>query len=299
MTKISLPQQVLRTIGHQLWLPGRDRILRAFSNPDTQKSHPFEIEFFGMPYVGDLSNFIDWTVFYSGAFVPHELRLLQDLAAGLRAKGKAVNFFDVGANIGHHTLFMSHKADRIFAFEPFEVVLNQMKRKLEHAGIRNVTIFPVALGEDNETGTYRPPTGANQGTGTLTGAMQYNSAEETISVTVVGGDDFLTVNNLPPISLLKMDVEGYELNVLKGLKQTLRRDRPPILVEIKRENLTGSSTQTREAMDDLVYPNHLVFTIDSTRDGRYFLLPFSDSKSDEALVLPEELADILPVDVFH
>ena len=108
------------------------QILRAFSHPNGQKPQPFEVDFFGLSYSGSLANFIDWTVYYYGAFSANELRLLAALAAALRAQGKPVNFYDVGANIGHHTLFMSADADHVFSFEPFAVVRNEMERKLKH-----------------------------------------------------------------------------------------------------------------------------------------------------------------------
>jgi FkbM family methyltransferase len=239
---IAAKQQFLRFIGHQQWLRGRDRILRAFSHPDHQQSHYFETEFFGQTYSGDLANFIDWTVFYYGAFAIHEVRLLAAIADALRAQGKPVNFFDIGANIGHHTLFVSRHADQVFSFEPFSVVRDEMVRKLKHANANNVTVFPVALGDRTETGTYHPPTGANQGTGTLGDSLPENVSSENISVQVVRGSDFFASNHLPPISLLKMDVEGYETKVLEGLKEIIWRDRPPILMEILSEPAEDSDS---------------------------------------------------------
>ena len=44
-------------------------------------------------------------------------------------------------------------------------------------------------------------------------------------------DDFFAANNLPPIPLRKLDVEGYEAQALEGLKQVIWRDRPPIFME--------------------------------------------------------------------
>ncbi len=202
-------------IGHRHWLRGRDRVLRAFSNPDRHPPQQFETEFFGLSYAGNMANFIDWTVYYYGAYSINELLLLGALADALHAQGKPVNFFDVGANIGHHTLFMSRHADRVFSFEPFPTVREEMERKLMHAGAGNVTIFPVALGHCNETGSFHPPTGANQGTGTLGDRLPDNASSQSIPVQVVRGDDFFAANRLPPISLLKIDVEGFEVNALE------------------------------------------------------------------------------------
>ncbi len=291
--EISLKQQVLRAIGHLSWLRGRDRILRAFEHPERQASQPFEIDFFGHAYSGNMTNFIDWTVFYYGAFCIEELRLLGALADALRAQGKPLNFYDVGANIGHHTLFMSSHADHVFSFEPFPVVRNELERKAAHAGATNITPFPVALGNRNETGTFFPPTGANQGTGTLGETLPDNAAAESISVQVVRGDDFFQANHLPPVSLLKMDVEGYEVNALEGMRGTLWRDRPPILMEIQRETRTGVDPGKSAGIQSLLYPDHLLFEVRASR-GHYALKPFSMGDTEEALVLPMELAGIIP-----
>ena len=287
-----LTQEILRVIGRQQWLRGRDRILRTFAHPDRHKSQAFEIGFFGHAYSGNLANFIDWNVFYYGAFQLHEIRLLSAIANALRTSGKPVNFFDVGANIGHHSLFMSRHADRIFSFEPFSVVRDEMVRKLNHAGVSNVTIFPVALGDRNEIGTFHPPTGANQGTGTLGSNLPDNASSEKISVQVVRGDDFFAANHLPPITLLKMDVEGYETKVLEGLRNTIWRDRPPIFVEIQKEDYDGSASPQGPRVKDLLYPDHVIFEVGASR-GRPLLKPFLQGNTEEALVLPAELAGLI------
>jgi FkbM family methyltransferase len=287
-----MKQQFLRFVGHQQWLRGRDRILRTFSHPDRQKPHAFETDFFGQSYSGNLANYIDWSVFYYGAFQLHEISLLGAIADQLRATGKPVNFFDVGANIGHHSLFMSRHADRVFSFEPFSVVRDEMDRKLNHAAIDNVTIFPVALGDRNETATFHPPTGANQGTGTLGSNLPDNASSESISVQVVRGDDFFAANQLPPVTLLKMDVEGYETKALEGLRETIRRDRPPIFIEIQKEQYNGSDSNKGPSVKDLLYPDHIIFEVGASR-GQPTLKPFLQGNTEEALVVPAELAEIL------
>jgi FkbM family methyltransferase len=289
----SLKQRALRAIGHLDWLRGRDRILRAFEHPDRQRPQSFEVDFFGKSYSGNMANFIDWSVFYYGGFSVNELLLLGALADALRAKGKPVNFYDVGANIGQHSFFMSSHADQVFSFEPFPVVRDELKRKMNHAGVSNVTAFPVALGSKNEIGTFYPPTGANQGTGTLGETLPDNASSESISVQVVRGDDFFAANHLPPVTLLKMDVEGFEVNALEGLRETLWRDRPPILMEIQRETRSGVDPGKSAGIRSLLYPDHLLFEVGHSR-GRYALKPFSVGDTEEALILPLELAGIVP-----
>ncbi len=268
----------------------RNLILRKLANPERQVSFPFTVDFYGRPYSGNLTNFIDWTVFFYGAYSRHELMLLAQIASFIRASGKEVAFFDIGANIGHHSMFMSDRADRVFAFEPFAAVRSEMVRKLQQAKVNNVTIFPVALGDRTETGTFHPPVGSNTGTGTLGDWLPPNAAQEVIAVEVAKGDEFFEANNLPSISLLKMDVEGYESRVIEGLRCTLLRDRPPMLMEI--QGPTRSGFETAERLQTLLYPNHLLFEVVSSRSQPYFALkPFDINRKDivEALVLPAEL----------
>jgi FkbM family methyltransferase len=290
---LSILDKGLQLLGSQRWLRGRDRVLRFFAHPDHQKPAAIETTFFGLPYTGDKSNFIDWCVLYYGAFSPHELHLLSDLSSALRARGQELNFFDIGANIGHHSLFMSQHADRLFCFEPFAQVREEMLRKFRHAGVSNATVFPVALGAQNETAQFHPPTGANQGTGTLAEELPGNASSSTISVEVVRGDDFFASHALPPISLVKMDVEGFEIQALEGLQQTIRRDRPPILMEISAMPTAAETENKIARVRELLYPDHLLFEVFSVRQ-KYRLRPFVAGKADEALVLPAELAGILP-----
>jgi hypothetical protein len=156
----------------------------------------------------------------------------------------------------------------------------------------------VALGDRNETGTFHPPTGANQGTGTLGDNLPDNASTENISEQVVRGDDFFAANHLPPITLLKMDVEGYETKVLEGLRETIWRDRPPIFVEIQKEHYDGSAARQGPRVKDLLYPDHEIFEVGVSR-GRPVLKPFLQGNTEEALVLPSELVGIIKAPGFQ
>ena len=99
--------EALRWFGRQTWIPrGRDRILRMALSPETCQPYSFEVDFFGLRYRGDLSQYIDWLVFMYGSYAYWELNLLEAISEELRKAQSTVNFFDVGANVGHHTLFM-------------------------------------------------------------------------------------------------------------------------------------------------------------------------------------------------
>ncbi len=80
------------------------------------------------------------------------------------------------------------------------------------------------------------------------------------------------------------------------MRETIWRDRPPILMEIQRAGSVGAEDSAR--IESLLYPRHLLFEVGSS-PGTYALRPFSTASTDEALVLPVELAGIVPGAILH
>ena len=103
-------------------------------------------------------------------------------------------------------------------------------------------------------------------------------------VAIRQGDNFLRAKNLPRIDILKLDVEGYEKRVLKGLRETLARDRPVILMElIGRSEKSGFADEAE--LRETLYPEHTLFTLRGDRKAK--LTPF-DWSGEAAVCLPRE-----------
>jgi FkbM family methyltransferase len=242
-------------------------------------STAFAVDFHGAKYTGDLSNYIDWNAFFQGGYSMEELALLDQLARLLR---RPIAFYDIGANIGHHSLFMAARVDQVIAFEPYPAVRDEMIRKLDEAGITNASVHPVALGAATATLPYAVPAGANQGTGSIKHVPD-NASGTVLEVAVEAGDSYLRAHGLPPIGLLKIDVEGFESEVLAGLRETIFRDRPPILMEISGADRSGFKTE--EGLRAALYPDARLFAVRRSRGG-YALHAFSMDTVHEALILP-------------
>jgi hypothetical protein len=93
-----------------------------------------------------------------------------------------------------------------------------------------------------------------------------------------------------------MDVEGYETKALEGLRETIWRDRPPIFVEIQKEDWDSPELRKGASVKNLLYPDHIIFEVGASR-GQPILRPFLQGKTEEALVIPAELAEFLKVSV--
>lgn len=271
--------QALRTLGHQHWIPrGRDRVIRALANPDTSPPKPFEVEFFGRRYSGRLDNFIDWSVFFYGCYSRSELTFLRSAASAMQMP---VVFYDIGANIGQHSLSLSGIVDEIHAFEPFAPVRAEMERKFHVAGVTNAQIHPFALSDKTTSLPFQPPAGPNMGTGSL---AHFTGVGETITLDVRRGDEVTAA--LSPPSLVKIDVEGHEAAVLAGLRETLDRYRPPILMEISGDDRSGFGTE--DALRKALYPGARIYELDRRRPRR--LTAFHMATAAEIVILPPEFA---------
>ena len=134
---------------------------------------------------------------------------------------------DVGANLGIHTLVLSRCVDRngrVYAYEPLESIYRRLTANLAVNSAVNVVAKPYGLGEKTETIPFNDYAGAfNIGKGRFDpggdGTMQVRTLDDELR-----GVD-------APVSVIKIDVEGYELSVLKGAAETLRRHRPVLLIE--------------------------------------------------------------------
>ena len=122
---------------------------------------------------------------------------------------------DVGANIGNHAIFMASFLGPVTAFEPYPVILPVLKRNLE-ANPVDVKLFEVGLGA-------KPSRGALVAEAGNIGAAH-----------IVEGDD-VEIDTLDrfnlDVALMKVDVEGMELEVLQGAVETLKRCRPHLFLE--------------------------------------------------------------------
>lgn len=290
--------RLFRRFGRQTSLMprGRDTILRILCNPDKCKPYPFEVDFFGYRYRGNMACNIDWNVFMYGSYAHPELRLLSTLAALVRKQRNVVNFFDVGANVGNHTLFMAAHADKIFAFEPFAPVRELLQSKVASNRLNNVTIFPVALGATDEKLAYSPGAGRNTGMGTLIPRPGTGFAAP-VDVAVRNGDRLIDEHGLPRIDLLKIDVEGFEPFVLRGLSQHILSDRPFILTELSdksRRNLDSES-----AFRSLFYDGALLAEVRGRQACTFELHDFRYERSNEVLVVPPEHVDFLSANQAH
>lgn len=149
-------------------------------------------------------------------------------------------FFDVGANVGNHTLFCGIflGPSRIIVAEPNPeavVTLTANIRLNALDELCDTSRLGVGVGDASETGysiSWRRDRWAKRNIG---GAALVRGQGE---IEVVNGDDFLRGER---VDFIKIDVEGMEISVLNGLFDTIAKFRPKIFVEVDNENETSAN----------------------------------------------------------
>jgi FkbM family methyltransferase len=148
---------------------------------------------------------------------------------------------DVGANVGAHTVFLSHlvgKRGRVLAFEPLPANIAALKetvhRRARHTNITTVSaaVGNPALREERVALNVPGDDGTQASLAAQTaGSWERKPPVSEVSVSLISLDQCEDVESLPHIDLVKIDVEGGELDVLRGATQTLSRHMPLIYCE--------------------------------------------------------------------
>jgi FkbM family methyltransferase len=139
---------------------------------------------------------------------------------------------DVGANIGNHTVFFSNffNYSEIHAFEPIPENYRVLQRNAET--LPQVTTHNVALSNYIGTAHLHIP-GKNYGGGQFLTEDNISSCLGGKPIINNGDCKVITLDslNLQNVTFIKMDVEGHEMMVMEGGRETIMRDKPLLFVE--------------------------------------------------------------------
>lgn len=123
---------------------------------------------------------------------------------------------DVGANVGAFSLYqaIAKHAEHVIAFEPSPQVFTRLAKNIEINGLKNVRVVNAAVGDQ--------PGELSFSEGRMSANCRVSETGST-KVACVRLDDEL--KDVPSIDILKIDTEGYEINVLRGASETLKKTR--------------------------------------------------------------------------
>jgi FkbM family methyltransferase len=132
-------------------------------------------------------------------------------------------FVDIGASFGHYTSLASRivgPAGEVFAFEPSPIPSASIERFIATNAIKNIELVRAAVGESQgEIVIYLP---GNDAVVHSPSAFASDPTFTELKVDMISLDTFAPLNDGQPIDLMKIDVEGFEPNVVAGMKQMAR-----------------------------------------------------------------------------
>lgn len=165
-------------------------------------------------------------------------------------------FLDVGANIGYFSLVAGTMNPEltVVAFEPVKELFASLKDNIQINGIRNIIAVNAALGEVNDEEEIFISGADNRGMSSFRQPENFAGKKE--KVKILRTDDWFKSFALPKVDLIKIDTEGSELAVLKGMKGILEQFKPLIIVEINPATLAMFN---RSSIDVLTYFDQLSF----------------------------------------
>ena len=134
-------------------------------------------------------------------------------------KGSVV--VDVGANIGYYTLLAARRVKRVYAVEPDKKCFEILKKNVGENNLKNVVLLDVADSDKNEK-KYLKKDKNNQGNNQIND----KNGEIVLAKTL---DKIL--ENEQKISLIKVDTQGWEPQVIAGAKNIIKRWRPTVFLE--------------------------------------------------------------------
>lgn len=268
----------------RLELPGWGKVLRLagvfddgrWARPDTRtvrgKFHGYEMKL-------DLSNWSERRTYFLGRF--YELSTQLFVREFVRPGD---TFIDAGANIGMITLLAARcagPAGRVYSFEPNPVAFRRLRDVVTANGLEQVIVHELGLG-DRPGELVLNVLLNHTGMGTLGEIPDRDKDKVTdrYTVKVVRGDDVLSPPPPGP-AMIKIDVEGFECHVLRGLRDTIERLKPAVVTEALPGNLRRAGSSIGELVGIMREHGYEAYDQDIAPSGLRYRLSLKPSKGGE------------------
>lgn len=161
--------------------------------------------------------------------------------------------YDVGANVGFYSMIAARLAGpngRVVAFDPLRKNMEMIEHNARLNRFDHVSIHGVALGNEDGTAAFFVSKNPSWGRLKTAGRPEKTIAEEVVEIRSI---DSLTRNGLSTADLMKIDVEGAEVEVLEGAREMLKSSRPILFID-----LHGTNAKIARLLRELDYDARIV-----------------------------------------
>lgn len=180
-----------------------------------------------------LDDWVQQIVYFFGRyeFEKHET------AAWTRQAAKSSVIADIGSNFGYYSLIATDVNPQctIHAFEPAPKTYQSLVKNIHLNNYKNIRAHNIGLSDTNGVLPLYLASDTNTGMTSLSRPSDYSGSSVNVDVKVF--DEFAEQNHITSLDLVKIDVEGNEFNVLKGMERSIAAFRPVFFIEILQNNL--------------------------------------------------------------
>lgn len=180
--------------------------------------------------------------------------------------GEAQCFVDVGTNLGWYSCMAARHmpGGKVYGFEMDDLNFALLQKNIALNSLTNIQAYNLAVSDAPAQLSYRREAQRPSPVFRLQAGTEAPQAGELRSVEAIALDSFLEAEAVRP-DVIKIDVEGAEMGVLRGMKRILAEVKPTLFLEIHPATLPQFGTSTAEVLSQLIENGYQVFEIEEMR----------------------------------
>lgn len=199
-------------------------------------------------------NAVTSSLIHGWVYEPYMFSFISDNLINLNG----TDIIDIGANNGHFTIEFAHYAGdtgKVYAFEPQRIVFQQMCGNVFLNGLDNVYTYNVAIGNNHGLVNVEKPNYFDSGDVNFGDVHVISGDEGSHNMVPIWKLDDIQFNN---VSLIKMDIQGFEPYAISGATETINKHRPYIFIEIEEDQLSKYGFSEEQLIKQIESLNYVV-----------------------------------------
>ena len=197
-----------------------------------------------------LQDWIQQNIFFLGSYESKELAFMSQV---LKPES---TFIDIGANVGWHSLnaaVLVGQNGAVISFEPFAMNYARIQKNISlNPTLDQIVVEKIGIGAKSDSITLH----YNSDDDNAGMASQFVEGNTSEKIQVIAFDQYEKIASLKRIDMIKLDIEGGELNALHGMQKTLKEFKPILMIEFDPEILSKQTGMQKEMISLLSNLNY-------------------------------------------
>jgi FkbM family methyltransferase len=240
----------------------------------------------GVLMAGTTADLLQRNIYYFGIWEPNLTHFIKERLTGLSGRV----FADIGANIGYFSLLAARCMPRgsVIAFEPFPSIYSRLLHNIELNGVTNIKTLNLAASDSTRQLDMFHGGSANEGATTSVPGRFHSPP---ISVRARPLSEMLSAHEVASVKLIKIDVEGAEATVIRGLGSLLPS--LPFDAELVVEISTPSQGEIRDMFDILSRYGFNAYSLENSYEDQFYLSRHRISRPERLWQVPSPQLDVV------